>query len=114
MKIELIVHRNQQPRTRHEVFNWKPGEGGHFPLQDLESGHRIFTVGLTGVIPVSEYWWSLIVELRVQGPRLCEPRPGLVFGRPADVPTVVYFPSVAPESNPTFGGWFTVSMRMAS
>jgi hypothetical protein len=114
VRLEIVVHQNQKPRTRPESFDWNPNVGGHFPLQDMQTGRRSYVVGLTGIIPVSFSWASVIVELRVDGPKLCEPRPGMVFLPVVDVPTVVYFPSVAPEGNVMFGGWFTVSLRVSS
>jgi hypothetical protein len=112
VRLEIVVHQNQAPRTRPETFDWEPRKGGQFPLMDLRSGFRTYVVGLTGVVPITAKWWSLLVELRVSGPKLCEPRPGVVFGEPVSVPTVTYFPSVAPEESELFGGWFTVSLRV--
>lgn len=112
MKLEIVVYQNQHPRTRPETFEWEPEQGGTFPVQDMQTGRRSYVVGLTPVIPAMPWWWSVIVELRVNGPKLCEPRPGMVFGQPADVPTMVLFPSVAPVENDMFGGWFCVSLRV--
>lgn len=112
LRLELRIRQNMQDRAMAEVFDWNPRAPFVAHLRDVQSQRRRFSVALTAVIPVSERWWSAVCQLTMDARPFCEPRAALLFGEVSQHPSLVFFPSMAPESNVEFGGFWTVSFQV--
>lgn len=111
--VEIHVRRNMLSITRPTVVIWNTDKGMSELLQpgSTEYPGRIRAV-LSVPVSIDRYWLSFVSYLQVDGVKLTEPRPGVLFAQRCDIPTVVHFPSVAPPDDPLFGGWFTLCTRI--
>lgn len=112
MMLEVHVRRNMTSRTRPEVFYWDGREPKGVQLHaGSGEGEGRVRVDLSPLIPIDRYWCSLLASVYIDDIALTSPRPGVLFLESSDIPTLVHFPSLAPERDMRFGGWWTVALR---
>lgn len=99
--------------TRPEVVLWRVDDPLRQKLHpgSSERAGRV-EVEISSAVFIDKDWVSILAMLRVEDMALSSPRPAVVFMRKSDVPTLVHFPSLARPDDVTFGGWWTLALRV--